>query len=257
MFRFLNYIILILVSGLFFSCQKDNQKDHPFNYVNIEFYEQRITDGQTLYFNLSSLETFPCSNFTLNVTVNTSANHTDIRISDIAVPDNCITSMGPATQLISLGKFDNYDKSFTLWVNDKRHDFRLDADNQLITVKKGNNFQNHLIFAFDSLYRIPAHTVWGFAAFNNKELWDEIYAAFIAAGGTEFLLANGNYYFFTIKDGSIVFENTKQKVNESFYFHFNQPIEVLTEIFRQIIQKYPGSDVQLRLINSLGERYVL
>jgi hypothetical protein len=250
------FIFILILSGILTSCRDDDQKDRPFKYINLEFYELKTHEGGQLYFDLSSMETFPCSNFSLDVILNQQATQTEIRVIDIIVPDNCITSLGPATQVLSLGALENGSHKFHLWVNDKRHEFHLNVDEHKIAVQKGPVFQNSLIFKHDSILRVPPHTVWGFISYDNPQVWEDVKAAFESAGADEMDLANGYYYFFEVKNGKIEYEEIKQS-NDSFYYKYDKPIQQLIDALEQVLENHQRSEVQLRLFTASGQQFIL
>ncbi len=252
---------IIFMFAFISSCTQDEEKDYAFNYIDLEFYEHFSSDNSFINFTLQTVETFPCNNFSLEVNVEPTSVHTDIQIMDIDVPDVCITTLGPATQQVELGPAEDITPGFTLWVNDKRHDFAVVVQDHLITIEEKTPFENHLFFTFDSLMRIPENTVWGYVVFgqneeNKNNIMDEIMEAFKEEGAEELLLQDGFYYYFTAKNNEIYFENLKQEI-QTFHFKFDKPLEVLTKTFNRIMGEYDQSDIQLRLFNTRGERYIM
>lgn len=242
------------------SCSKDEEKGNAFKYIDLEYYEQFSATGSDINFMLRTIETFPCDNFSLEVHVTPSANHVEIQVAEIDVPDVCLTALGPARQLLEMGTPEELPHSFTLWVNDKRHEFQVKIENDLITIEQGQPFENHLFFSYDSLMRIPENTFWGYAVFEQNELSDtilsEILAAFKRAGAEIFLLPDGNYHYFTVKENEIIFDNIKQDT-QTFYFQFEESMDVLIDIYENITEQYEQPDIQLRLFNTQGERFVM
>ena len=252
-------ITIISVWSVVLSCNKDDSADNAFNYLEVEYYEHFSSSGREIFLNLKTLETFPCSNFQLEVNQNRSNNHLDIKVSDIQVPDVCITALGPATQTLSLGQTSFAPSKLTLWVNENQHDVSINIDKNTISVLPGNTFKDHLFFAFDSLMRIPDNTVWGFAAFEiqtnekSQNVWSEINEAFAEAGAKDFTLEDGFYYYFLVKDSIIHFENIKQNLH-TFYFLFEEDLDVLVDIYERIMENHNSSSMQLRLFDTKGER---
>jgi hypothetical protein len=258
--RNLILLLAIFTFGILSSCNKSDEKDNPFHYIDLEYFEMFSAEGATLFLNFNTLETFPCSNFTLEVIVTPSTNHTDISISNIDVPDVCITAVGPANYLLSIPKPANDAANYTVWVNDKRHDFTLKTNPTTISVVPGNHFDNHLFFAYDSIMRIPEGTIWGYALFDSNQkgidIWARIIKAFEEAGTKQIILPNGNYYYFDVKEHNISFENIKQN-SQTFYFHFENEIDKLVSIYQDIKSEYQNSEIQLRLFSTNGDRLVL
>lgn len=256
-------LIITLVTifiALISSCNKDEEPEQTFQYINLEYFEQFTSEGSQILFNLQTIETFPCSNFSLQTSVTKSSNHTDIRITNIDVPDICVTALGPASLQLNIGEFSNVPSLFSIWVNEKRHDFELETTEKSIKIKEGNHFEDNLFFSFDSLLRIPENTVWGYVVNNpessKNDLWDEILNAFYDAGAQEMTLDNGNYYFFTVQNQGIIFENVKNQTT-TFYFQFENPMEDLINTYERVIKQYEQSGIQLRIFNTKGERYVI
>jgi hypothetical protein len=252
--------LFTLVIAVFSSCNKEEEPEQSFQYINLEFFEQFSSEGSQILFNLQTIETFPCSNFSLQTSITKSNNHTDIRITNIDVPDICVTALGPASLQLNMGDFSNVPSLFSIWVNEKRHDFELETTEKTIKVKQGNPFEGNLFFAFDSLLRIPENTVWGYIVNNpesgKNDIWDEILNAFYEEGAQEITLDNGNYFFFTVENQEIIFENLKNQTT-TFYFQFENPIQDLIGIYERIIQQYEQAGIQLRIFNTNGERFVV
>lgn len=253
-------LLSLIIIGFLSSCNNDDENDHAFNYINLEYYEEFTAEGSELMFNFSTVETFPCSNFSLDVRVTPTSGYTEIRITEIDVPDVCVTAMGPATKIVSMGPFTNSSTNYSVWVNKKRHDFQLKTENHKISVIQNQPFEEHLFFATDSLMRIPDQTVWGYILYNNTEkaaeIWTQILAAFEEAGIEEMDLPDGNYYFFEVKDKKVSYTNVKQEA-QTFYFRFEQPLQVLIDIYENIMEQNQQPGVQLRLFDTRGERFVL
>ncbi len=251
---------LALNAVIFSSCNSDEEPEDSFQYINLEFFEQFTLEGSEIIFNLQTIETFPCSNFSLKTTVTSSGNHTDINITNIDVPDICVTSLGPATQQLHLGDFNNVSSQFSVWVNEKRHDFAFETTEKTIKVKPGNRFEGNLFFTFDSLLRIPDNTVWGYVVSSSEssknEIWNQILDAFYETGAEEMTLNDGNYYFFSVQNQEIYFETVKDQPI-TFYFRFENPIDELISIYERVIQNYEQSGLQIRIFNTKGERYVI
>ncbi len=260
----MNSKIILLFSVVFAlsfsSCSTDDEKDHAFNYIDLEFYEHFSSENSFFNFNLSTVESFPCDNFSLDVQVDHASGHTKIQVSDIDVPDICITTIGPATRLLQIGATDEASTRYTLWVNDKRHEFNVIIKEDLITIEQGAPFDNHLFFSFDSLMRIPENTVWGYAIFEQvpekNDIWQELMEAFKDAGAEDLWLEDGFYYYFSVKDNEIHYENIKQDII-TFHFQFDGSLDVLTELFHLINEQYEETDIQLRLFNTKGERFII
>jgi hypothetical protein len=246
---------------VFSSCNKEDEKAHPFRFVNLSFYEQLTAGTSSLFFDLNTIENFPCNNFTLQVMVSSASGTTDIRINDIEVPDICISTEGPATQLIQLEALHNEHTRFSVWVNNKRHEFQLRLEPQTITVIQGRPFENHLLFTYDTLMRIPANTVWGYLVYNPSkhnwpQVWQQIKQAFEQAGVQPISLPDGNYHFFSMKDDSLSFENVSQQA-QTFYFGFDKPTELLQQAYENVIKELGLTEIQLRLFDTSGERFIL
>ncbi len=258
--QFQAIIALLITASTFLSCTSDEEKDSAFKFVDLEYYETFNQEGTEINFHFSTVETFPCSNFTLQLQLNSSARHTDIEISDIEVPDVCVTAIGPAMHTLVLGNTENVTEDFTIWINEHKHNFRLEINQENIIVHKESPFENHLLFAFDSLMRIPHGTVWGYvlidAATDKNEIYDALMDAFFAVGAEEMVLPDGNYYYFNIQDDQIHFDNVKQQ-NFPFYFRFDPSLDTLIETYYEVIDKYEDHEIQLRLFNTTGERFVM
>ncbi len=248
------FLVCFLTLSYFSSCTKSDEADSSFSALNLEFYEQFSSEGREFVFFLETHEQFPCSNFLIKTQVNETKEYLEVFAEKIDIPNTCVTSLGPATQKLVLGKPEIYSKRISFWINDNRHDFHFDVNNSTTILKKHNQFGEQLTFSRDTLFRLPDNCVWGYIVEQNKNesnILDELIDSFTESGAINHFLAQGDYHFFRVDDsGNIRFPGIGAGVL-TFSVLFDQNLQVLIDIIQEM-----APDLQIRMFNTNGMRYM-
>lgn len=257
----LKALLTILISGLLFfsSCKESDETDYAFNYITISYYESFRESGRDLLLYLQTTETFPCENFLLKAYQTQASGYIEIVANEIEVPEYCVTAIGPATQTMVLGNPEKlYSNYISLYVNDKKHDFYLRIRDQKIYHEVTGDFDKHLFFDLDTLNRIPDHTLWGYFLLDTlqrESVAENILDAFYRAGAHKLYLNDGNYHYFTVKDNQLVFDNIHEDAL-TFCLKYEHSMATLSEIIVEMTQTLEHTNIQVRMFNTRGERYI-
>ena len=259
--NFQSLFIDLLTSGLSFfsSCSRDDDKDNPFTHIEINHYEQFNANKRELVFFLETLEVFPCNNFLINTQVSRNGDHIEIHADNIEIPSYCLTSTGPATRSILLGNPDENPERFSFWVNDDRHDFKLLVNEKFLKIEKGQFFKNRLSFSKEKLMRIPDNTVWGYLVSdteNKSNLPDDLLNIFEEFGAELLPLNDGDYHYFQVEEETVIFFSGENEIM-GFSLWFEKEMEILIAAFQKYLDENGIANLQIRLFNTLGERFVL
>lgn len=256
--RLLNIVILIFGLSVFSSCSRDEDKDQSFSHIKLSHYEEFHANKRELIFYLETLETFPCSNFQINTQVSHNRDQVEIHADNIEIPSYCITLTGPATRSILLGNPEENPQKFSFWVNADRHDFNLLVNEDYIELEQGHFFDIRLSFAREKLMRIPDNTVWGYLVSDTEDkskLPDELLHIFEEHGAELLTLRDGDYHYFLVEEDSVIFFPGENEIT-GFSIWFEKEIEVLAVAFQKYLEQNDITDLQIRLFNTRGERFV-
>jgi hypothetical protein len=258
--KFRLHYIIILIFGLtvFSSCSRDDDKDQSFTHIELNHYEQFHANKRELIFYLETLETFPCNNFQINTQVSHNRDQVEIHADNIEIPSYCITLTGPATRSILLGNPDENPQKFSFWVNADRHDFNLLVNEDYIELEQGQFFDKRLSFKRDKLFRIPNNTVWGYLVSDSDDkgsLPDELLEIFEEYGAELLSLNDGDYHYFQVKEDIVIFFQGENEII-GFSLWFEKEVEILAAAFQEYLDQNDITNLQIRLFNTRGERFV-
>jgi hypothetical protein len=258
--KFRLHYIVILIFGLlvFSSCSRDDDKDQSFTHIELSHYEQFNANKRELIFYLETLETFPCNNFQINTQVSHNREQVEIHADNIEIPSYCITLTGPATRSILLGNPDENPQKFSFWVNADRHDFNLLVNEDYIELEQGQFFDKRLSFTRDKLLRIPNNTVWGYLVSDSDDkisLPEELLQIFEEYGADLLSLNNGDYHYFQVKEDVVIFFQGENEII-GFSLWFEKEVEILAAAFQEYLDQNDITNLQIRLFNTRGERFV-
>ncbi len=243
---------------VFSSCSRDDDKDQSFTHIELSHYEQFNANKRELIFYLETLETFPCNNFQINTQVSHNREQVEIHADNIEIPSYCITLTGPATRNILLGNPDENPQKFSFWVNADRHDFNLLVNEDYIELEQGQFFDKRLSFTRDKLLRIPNNTVWGYLVSDSDDkssLPEELLQIFEEYGAELFSLNNGDYHYFQVKEDVVIFFQGENEMI-GFSLWFEKEVEILAAAFQEYLDQNDITNLQIRLFNTRGERFV-
>ncbi len=258
-FRLLFIVIIAFGLSLFSSCSGDDDKDHPFTHIELNHYEQFHANKREMVFFLETLEAFPCNNFQINTQVSHNRDQVEIHADNIEIPSYCITSTGPATRSILLGNPDENPERFSFWVNDYRHDFKLLVNENFLELEKGQFFEKRLSFSREKLLRIPDNTAWGYLVSdtdNKSNLPDDLIDIFEEIGAELLTLSDGDYHYFQVEEETVIFFSGENEIR-GFSLWFEKEIEILVAAFQKYLDENGITNLQIRLFNTRGERFVM
>lgn len=258
--RLRNIVLFIFGLFIFSSCSRYDENDYPFSHIELIHYEQFHANRRELIFYLETLETFPCNNFQINTQVSLNRDQVEIYADNIEIPSYCITLTGPATRSILLGNPDENPQKFSFWVNTDRHDFNLTVNEKYIDIDKGSFFDKRLSFKREKLMRIPDNTVWGYLVSDTAEdksnLPDDLLQVFQGIGAELLTLQEGDYHYFQVEEELVIFFPGENEIT-GFSLWFEKEIEILVTAFQEYLAQTGITNLQIRLFNTRGERFVL
>ena len=232
----------------------EEEPDFAFDKLTLSFFEKFSGEGRQLVVYLETVEYFPCNNFRISATVLDTDSVLKIEARNIEVPSICINELGPATREIKLQNAELHLKPVVVYVNNHRHNFRFIESVEKIVLEQISDCNDHLIISNDTLFRIPDNFVWGYyqasSQFNTNVL-DSLLTAFYSSGATAFILRDGHYHYFDVKDG--VFTFPQQPEGALVGFGFKYVGADLSNLNRIAIARLPG--IKLTLFDTFGNTF--
>jgi len=262
MTHFYRLTLLLFCCVFQYSCQKTKDDETVIVTTAPEFkvdlFEQRdpVNGDPSLGLWISSVETFSCSNYLIDGTVQISSPDIKIRLNDVLQPDTCLGAAGPAQSFMAIGDLaeGNYqitlslgnaiENTGTLTVYPEGYELSVE-DPQAI------DFQNRV------LKKIPDGLVWGYIATPDDEAL-ALAADFLADLKnitTENNLHPGFYGYFTWSGTGLVTLHPGFAPAGSAQI-FVRKLDTGPENLRQLLQQYrsaPQHTAQIRCLTTFGE----
>ncbi len=256
-------LTLLLFCCVFqYSCQKTKDDETVIVTTapefNVDLFEQRDPFNGNPSFGLwiSSVETFPCSNYRIEGAVQINSSDIRIRLDDVRQPDTCLGAAGPAQSFMAIGDLagGNYQVSLSLGnAIENTGTLTVYPDRYELSVENPQavDFQNRV------LKKIPDGLVWGYIATPDDEAL-ALAAAFLADLKnitTENNLQAGFYGYFTRSGTGLVTLHPGFAPAGSVQIFVRQ-LDTAPENLRQLLQQYrsaPQYTAQIRCLTTFGE----
>lgn len=256
----IHHTLLLIVSTLFLvSCNENQEEDHTFEQLTLNYYEQFEQDSRSIIFSLETLDQFPCSNFIIHSDVIRNDNQIEIVTNNIELPNTCINEIGPATRVINLGEPQQIPVDFIVWVNDQKHNFQLlKKENQYI-LQKEDFFSENLFFERDTLQKIPDHTIWGYIVEDHMGRIDfhDDFLNYLKQNNIDItILPDGDYYHFAVTNEEL-FINVGEKSQKGFSISYQGNLEDIVKLFNKYLIAQDKESWKIRLFSTNGERYLM
>ncbi len=247
--------ILTLIAFTMSSCTKDNKGYLPLEIVNVYPFEELTTQGRNLKLVFYTEKEYPCLNHVIRYTNSTTTGNFDITLVDIEKQSLCLEESGPAKAVISFGNLMSGNFPLKIMVADSVNEGTIEISSNRYVINIAG--PKMLQVKYDTLMRIPDHTVWGVAAFNDstgfpvKEMFLD---SLEVKGAVADTLVQGNFgYFSTDANGKIIIDdNGGWNYLEPFVYQYSDDWTEIVETVRDFAFLYPG-DVFIYIYNYKGE----
>jgi hypothetical protein len=238
--RFAYMIALILTCALV-SCKKGEVNPNFGENIKIRMSEKVDSVKRVLSFSCYTEKIFECSNYGIESSYSLDEDKITINFIKLIAPGVCLTSLAPASTIISLNGLSNktYALEFNSGANKISGQIDVTAGSFVTTVQN----QAQVNFVNPDLKRVPYNTIYGTVHYHSTST-SSIVQKFIDTlqlyGATPTLFPQGNYGLFEIEANGQI----KQTQDVGYYFT------------RYYIFSYSGSSGQLRdLVKSFGKNY--
>lgn len=235
-------LILTLISFYVISSCKKTEVNSTFNEnIKIKMTETVDSVKRVLNMNCSTEKVFECSNYRMETNYTLSDNKITINFIKIIAPNICLTSIGPASAIISLSGLSNkiYELELNFGSYKVSGQLNVTANSFVATLPTQTKVQ----FVNPDLKRIPYNTIYGTVHYHSSST-SSLVQKFIDTlqlyGATPTLYPQGDYGQFQIEASGQI----KQIQDIGYYFT------------RYYIFNYSGNSGQLQdLVKRFGINY--
>lgn len=238
------------------SCKKQSTSDSKIDSdIVINVREQLNNGQQTLLLTCDTEKIYGCGNYGLHYKLNKTANKIDISFEGIIKPNICLTSLGPATAFIDLGKVAAGVYQLNIKTNGKLSKGELVVTPDSYTISIPNRTQIQLPQPI--LPRIPANTIWGTIGYHtasSETIAQSVVDALIQAGATARTYTQGNYWYFNIDANGKILppKNHGYWFVKPFILQYGGDIDKLKTLLQQIKAQH-GNNLYVTVNTSNGE----
>jgi len=235
------FILTLISFCVISSCKKTEVKSTFDENIKIKMTETVDSVKRILSLNCYTEKIFECSNYGIETNYTLSDNKITINFIKIVTPNICLTSLGPASTIISLNGLSNktYELELNFGANKINGQLNVTAGSFIATLPTQTKVQ----FANPDLKRVPNNTIYGTVHYHSAST-SSIVQKFIDTlqlyGATPTLYPQGDYGQFQIDANGQI----KQTQDLGYYFT------------RYYIFNYSNTSVQLRdLVKRFGVNY--
>ena len=259
---FYRLLLLLFFCLVQYSCQKAIGDETVIVTTAPEFrvdlFEQRdpVSGNPTFGLWIRSVETFTCSNYIIEGSVQTSISEVKIQLDDVRKPDTCIGSAGPAQTFMAIGDLPLGTYHFSLSLGNAIENegvLKVLSSGYELSVEQpqGIDFQNIV------LNKIPPGLVWGYVETPDS-------AAQSVANGfladlknitTENNLVPGFYSYFTLSGTGLIALHPGFAASGPAQLFVRQ-LTAQPASLQQLVQQYrsaPQQPAQIRCLTTFGE----
>lgn len=255
-------LLLLCCCALQYSCQKGIGDETVIVTTEPEFrvdlFEQRhpATGNPSFGLWIRSAETFTCSNYVIEGSVQTSSTEVKIQLDDVRKPDTCIGSAGPAQTFMAIGNLPLGTYHFFLSLGnaiENEGTLKVLSTGYELTVEhpQGVDFQNI------TLQKIPEGLVWGYVS-TPDSLTNTVATDFLADLKnitTESDLLPGFYGYFTFSGTGLLALHPGFAPGGPTQIFVRQ-LQAQPATLQQLLQQYrtaPQAPAQIRCLTTFGE----
>ncbi|NOQ76073.1 MAG: hypothetical protein GQ574_28965 [Crocinitomix sp.] len=248
---------LIFIVGLSNSCQKAKTLELITSDVRVYLYAILSPTGQTFQIQLATEDIYGCSNYTISNDFSITDNQIDLNIKGIIIPGHCLTSLGPAIDIIDIEPMAPGNYPFNITINNHLN------EGELIVSPNSYAFNfldtTGIQFPVKVVNLIPENTIWGNISYNledSESIANDFIDSLLSIGCEEQLYPSGNYNYFQIKpDGQIAnYEYSIANYHQRYIYHFTGSSASLESLVQQYETTYPGL-INISLITFKGEYF--
>ncbi|MFT5823097.1 MAG: hypothetical protein ACI8ZM_004357 [Crocinitomix sp.] len=253
----LSLALLALTICVSNSCQKAKTVELINSDVRVYLYVTLSPAGQTFQIHLGTEEIYGCSNYIISNDFTITDNQIDLNIKGIIKPGFCLTSLGPAIDIIDIEPMEPGNYPFNIRINNNLN------QGELIVTPNSYAFSfldtTQIQFPEKLVNLVPENTIWGNISYNledSESIANDFIDSLLSIGCEEQVYPSGNYNYFKIKpDGQIAdYEYSISNYHQRYIYHFAGPSTSLESLVQHYDTTYPGL-IDISLITFKGEYF--
>ncbi len=223
----------------------------------LDLFEKLDFSTRQVQLLLTTLKPLPCQNYSLDYDLFHSGTNIQLQLNSLNPPtDECITPPLPLTTAISLGYLIPNDYKLEIVINDVlAYTGTLEVTPEWYSLHLPSGQGIELLH--DTLYRIPANAIWGYAGYDDPQL-DQLAADFLdalEALSEPMPLYEGHYGYFTIDaSGQPTFHPPAEELYVRPFFRlYTGEREALIQLLEQY-RAQSGNQLTIQLYTHRGEQ---
>lgn len=212
-------LLVILSITTLSSCLKIKNEYAPVGEVNFKMIESLAPGARYLICEFSTEEQFGCLNYLIRYDYTSNMGNFEIHLKDVEKSDFCLTAPGPAKAELNLGTYQNGDYVVKIKVGDIENQgmLKVSAQHYVLDVSTPQN----LTIVTDTLLRMPEHTIWGYASYQDDQFETPAIAftdSLEQRGAQPANLPAGDFGYFTIGQNSQIVSIINAPEEKAIYF---------------------------------------
>lgn len=196
------------------SCEKkEDLSPLPEKFI-FSLHEKFYEDSTQIILKVSSEEEYPCSNFEIIYSTQSTGSNKIIEFKGITNHGFCHTAMGPAKASIEIANGGhNANCQFEFHSDNDIDIFNFDILAESVVMSIVGSLSGRITYEHNNLTRLHENTFWGYSIKKNSDVSDEHHNELLNQldnlGVQQIELEDGYYGFFIVDNGEFVFLNKK------------------------------------------------
>jgi len=246
----------------FTSCNKEKIETMPLGTVNVNMFESLFNNGREFYIQVLTDQTNLLESYYIRNSIKKEGTVITVDLFDIEKVDASGVSVptGPASAYINVGNITPGVYTLKINVAGTANQGNLSVeDNFFISIFDQTD---GLTFNYDTLYRIPNGSLWGYVVYQNAS-FEPIAESFKDTlqdiGAVGLGLNEGNYGYFTVDENGDYHQeiNSNYTYYRQFFYSYIESKDALTQVIEYYDIKYSQVKIVLYWIFENDEKSVL
>jgi hypothetical protein len=210
-------IFIGIIASAFFlisACEKKEELSPLPDKFIFSLHEKFYEDSTQIILKISSEEEYPCSNFEIIYSIQSTGSNNIIEFKGITNHGFCHTAMGSAKVSLEIADGGNNTNCQFEFHSDNDIDiFNFDILAESVVMSIVGSLSGRIAYDHNKLTRLHKNTFWGYSIKKNSEVSDERHNEMLNQlndlGVQQIELEDGYYGFFIVNNGEFVFLNKK------------------------------------------------
>lgn len=253
------YLFIGIISSVFFfsACEKKEELSPLPDKFIFALHEKFYEDSTQIILKISSEEEYPCSNFEIIYSTQSTGDINIIEFKGITNHGFCHTAMGPAKVSLEIANgIINKECKFEFHADADIDVFNFNIQSESVVMNFEGSASGRITYEHNNLIRLHRNTFWGYTIKKNSGVSDERHNEFLNQinnlGAQQIELADGYYGFFTVTDGEFVYLQKKSSPLSSLIplvFLYEGSLNDICDIASDF-----NEDLSIFIRNTLGDK---